>query len=86
VVIRLRVTADNTKCVVSCMCVYRAPTVFDQDEDGLVVVLDSAPPAELAQDVLSAAQGCPVGAISVHQEPEPEQPRVPDGRVGGAGG
>lgn len=52
------------------MCVYRAPTVFDQDEDGFVVVLDSAPPTELAEDIRSAAEGCPVGAISVWEDPD----------------
>ena len=66
---RLRVSADNSKCVVSCLCVYRAPTVFDQDDDGLVVVIDPTPPARLAEDIRRAARGCPVAAISVQEEP-----------------
>jgi len=68
VVSGVRVSADNSKCVVSCMCVYRAPAVFDQDEEGLVVVLDDSPPDALAVDIRRAAEGCPVGAISVDEE------------------
>jgi len=64
----MKVTADNTKCVVSDMCVYRVPAVFDQDEDGLVKILDPRPPAELAEDIRRAAHGCPVGAITVEED------------------
>ncbi|HKN52820.1 MAG TPA: ferredoxin [Amycolatopsis sp.] len=65
----MRVSADNSKCVVSCMCVYRAPEVFDQDDDGLVLVRDPAPPAHLADEIRRAAEGCPVGAIQIEETP-----------------
>jgi ferredoxin len=68
VVSTVRVSADNSKCVVSCMCVYRAPAVFDQDDEGLVMVLDDSPPESLAVDIRRAAEGCPVGAISVDED------------------
>jgi ferredoxin len=43
-----------------------AMTVFDQrDEDGIVVLLDPSPPAELAEDVHHAATVCPALAIEV---------------------
>jgi ferredoxin len=43
-----------------------APGVFDQrDEDGVVVLLNSTPPAEVAADVESAVASCPAQAIRV---------------------
>jgi ferredoxin len=59
----MRVTATKETCAVSSMCVYRAPEVFDQDEDGTVEVLDSSPPAELHEAVRAAARGCPTKSI-----------------------
>ncbi|MET0425099.1 MAG: ferredoxin [Actinoplanes sp.] len=64
----LHVTADRSTCVTSCMCVYRAPAVFDQDEEGLVVVLDARPPAELHDAVRRAARGCPTASITLADE------------------
>jgi ferredoxin len=66
----LRVSADSSTCVVSSLCVYRAPDVFDQDEDGHVVVLDPAPPASLHADVVRAAQGCPTRSIRIEPTEE----------------
>jgi ferredoxin len=40
--------------------------VFDQrDEDGIVVVLNENPPAELADEVRNAAAVCPALAIRI---------------------
>jgi ferredoxin len=64
----LRVTVDPSTCVTSCMCVYRAPEVFDQDDDGLVVVLDARPPRELHDAVRRAARGCPTQSITLADE------------------
>ncbi|WP_209447249.1 ferredoxin [Amycolatopsis alba] len=61
----LRVSADRDVCVVSSLCVYRVPEVFDQDEEGRVKVVDRTPPAELATEVRRAAQGCPTRAIRI---------------------
>ncbi|CAL9410580.1 ferredoxin [Streptomyces albus] len=64
----LRVTANPETCAVSSLCVYRLPGVFDQDEDGLVVVLDEEPDAELHEEVRRAARGCPTKSIRVTEE------------------
>ncbi|MEU8516503.1 ferredoxin [Kitasatospora sp. NPDC048722] len=58
------VTIDQDKCCGAGSCVLAAPDVFDQrDEDGIVVLLDARPPADLHQAVKDAADVCPAAAI-----------------------
>jgi ferredoxin len=48
------------------MCVLTAGAVFDQDDDGIVVLLDERP-----SDVVSARDAvanCPSGALSLTEE------------------
>jgi ferredoxin len=62
----MKVAVDRDKCISSGQCVLAAPEVFDQrDADGLVVLLNPAPPAELAGNVRQAATLCPAVAITV---------------------
>ncbi|MFF4950488.1 ferredoxin [Streptomyces chattanoogensis] len=62
----MRIHADQEKCCGAGSCVLAAPDVFDQrDEDGIVVVLDAEPPAELHDAVREAVAICPAAAISV---------------------
>ncbi|MCI2419754.1 ferredoxin [Saccharopolyspora sp. K220] len=64
----MKVTADQDRCVGSGQCVLAAVDVFDQrDEDGVVVVLNPNPPAEVAADVRHAAATCPALAITVEE-------------------
>ncbi|MCP2256481.1 Ferredoxin [Streptoalloteichus tenebrarius] len=64
----MKVTVDQDRCVASGQCVTAAMAVFDQrDEDGVVVLLDPNPSAELAEDVRNAAALCPVMAIMVEE-------------------
>jgi ferredoxin len=63
-----RVTADREVCVGAGNCVMTAPQVFDQDDDGRVVVLDPDP--AVAPEVLERAeQMCPSGAITAAPGP-----------------
>lgn len=64
----MRVTVTQGTCAVASLCVYRVPQVFDQDEDGHVVVLEERPPPELHADVRRAARGCPTQTIRVHED------------------
>ncbi|MEY9929285.1 ferredoxin [Catenulispora sp. GP43] len=65
----MRVQADRTKCMGAGMCALNAPEVFDQDEEeGLVVVLDAEPPAQRRFAVRDAAQLCPASAISLVED------------------
>ena len=62
----MKVIIDQDRCVASGQCVMAAADVFDQrDEDGIVVLLNEHPPAELAADVRQAAIVCPALAITV---------------------
>ncbi|MGC5021015.1 ferredoxin [Micromonospora sp. DT47] len=61
----MRVSATKETCAVSSLCVYRAPEVFDQDEDGAVEVIDPEPTADLHEDVKIAARGCPTRSIHI---------------------
>jgi ferredoxin len=65
----MKVFIDQDKCVASGQCVLAAADVFDQrDEDGVVILLNPNPPAELADDVRQAAAVCPALAIRVEEE------------------
>lgn len=62
----MRISVDVDKCCGAGQCVLVAPEVFDQrDEDGVVVLLDAQPPAELHAQAEEAAQVCPAAAIAV---------------------
>ncbi|MGV9662553.1 ferredoxin [Nocardia niigatensis] len=64
----MRIDIDEIKCCGGGQCVVAAPEVFDQrDEDGIVVLLDANPAAELLPKVLDAAARCPALAIRVEQ-------------------
>ncbi|AKA08008.1 MULTISPECIES: ferredoxin [Streptomyces] len=60
----MRITVDTGRCVGAGQCVLTAPDLFDQDDDGLVTVLDPTAGAS-AGAAREAAALCPSGAISV---------------------
>ncbi|GAA1149328.1 ferredoxin [Streptomyces hebeiensis] len=60
----MRVELDEPKCVASGQCVMASPEVFDQrDEDGVAVLLEETPGAELLDGVREAVAICPAAAI-----------------------
>lgn len=65
----MRVGADRDVCIGAGNCVLTAPEVFDQDDDGLVDLLDPYPAAEHEQRVRNAIARCPSGAISETEGP-----------------
>jgi ferredoxin len=62
---KVRVTAR--KCIGAGQCVLSAPAVFDQDEDGIVVLLDETPPDAEHENVRKAARLCPAVAITIEE-------------------
>ncbi|MGW4537211.1 ferredoxin [Streptomyces chartreusis] len=72
----MEIRIDRDKCVSGGVCAMFAPQVFDQDDDGVGVVDNSAPAEEIAAAVRSVVWRCPGHAISVHeQEAERGGPR-----------
>lgn len=64
----MKITIDEAKCCGAGQCVLSAPEIFDQrDEDGVVVLLDAAPPESEHANARTAAQLCPAAAIEVHE-------------------
>jgi ferredoxin len=59
----LEVRIDWDRCMGSGNCVFWAPETFDLSEDGHAVVTDAAATDEERLHI--AAEGCPVGAISL---------------------
>lgn len=64
----LRVAADADRCVGAGQCVLSAPRVFDQSDEGTVVVLDTSPSGADAAAAGTAAGLCPARAISVRRD------------------
>ena len=64
----MKVRVDQDVCASSGNCVMQAPAVFDQrEEDGVVVLLNDDPPAELAEATRKAAALCPALAIHIEE-------------------
>lgn len=61
----LRIEIDRDRCMGSGNCEFWAPAVFRVADDGIAEVLD--PDGAPAERVRSAADGCPTGAITVHE-------------------
>ena len=64
----MKVSADWEVCICSGQCARIADAVFDQNDDGLVVLLQEEPPAELHEQVREAAMSCPTGAITIDED------------------
>jgi ferredoxin len=60
---RIHIEVDRALCIGSGDCVDAAPDVFQLDDEDKAVVVD--PDGAPIDDVLTAAQGCPVSAIFV---------------------
>jgi ferredoxin len=64
----VRVETDRDSCIGAGQCVLAAPELFDQSEDdGLVVLLEPEPAAELEGAARAAAAACPASVISVRE-------------------
>jgi ferredoxin len=59
----MKIEADRDVCIGAGMCVMTAEDVFDQDDEGIVVVLDAEVPPEHAAAVARAVASCPSGAL-----------------------
>lgn len=63
----MRVTVDRAACVAAGQCAMVAPEVFDQDDDGIVILLQEEPDPSLHESVRRAAALCPARVISLSE-------------------
>jgi ferredoxin len=65
----MRIVADRDVCVGAGQCVLSEPKVFDQsDEDGIVVLRTEHPDTEFEENVRTAVNICPSGALSIAED------------------
>jgi ferredoxin len=65
----MKISVEPHKCIGAGQCVSAAPAVFDQNEDdGIVILLDEIPPQEQHSAARSAARLCPALAIHIDDE------------------
>lgn len=57
------ITADRDRCVGAGQCVLVAPRLFDQADDGQVIVLDRRPSDDLMASAREAVDLCPGRAL-----------------------
>ncbi|MGO4461025.1 ferredoxin [Streptomyces sp. M-16] len=63
----MRVEVSRDLCRGAGMCTLLAPEVFDQSDEGVVLLLDARPPAAVHAAVREAADQCPCAAITLHE-------------------
>jgi ferredoxin len=61
----MKIAADRDMCIGAGLCVVTAPAVFDQDDDGIVVMETEEPDGAAADAVREAVSLCPSGALSL---------------------
>jgi len=63
-----RIRADRDVCIGAGICVVTAEGVFDQDDDGVVVIATPNVPVGEREDILRAVALCPSGALRIVTE------------------
>lgn len=65
----MKIEIDTAKCVAAGACVLAAPDFFDQnDDDGVVIVLDKQPSTSQLPKVRDAAARCPAAVIRLAED------------------
>ena len=63
----MRVVTDTSACVGAGQCALVAGEIFDQDDDGIVDLLEPEPGPGLEAAARRAASLCPARAISIEE-------------------
>jgi ferredoxin len=61
----MQIIVDRQRCIGAGQCVLSAPDVFDQDQDGMVRLLDPNPSDDYDDEVSQADRHCPSQAITL---------------------
>lgn len=62
----MEIKVDVDRCISGGQCVVSAPDLFDQDDDGIVVLLGQPGPHQ-QEDAREAARMCPASAIEIDE-------------------
>ena len=63
----MKIEADRELCIGAGNCVLSAEVVFDQDDDGVVVLLTEEVPDGEQERVREAVKLCPSGALRLQE-------------------
>ncbi|WP_422742604.1 ferredoxin [Mycobacterium sp. WMMD1722] len=61
----MRIDADRDACISAGNCVMSAAEVFDQDDDGIVVILADPVPEAEQEHAREAVRLCPAAALRI---------------------
>jgi ferredoxin len=61
----VKIWVERDRCIGAGQCVLNAPELFDQDDEGTVVVLDERPSPEQEPAAHAAEHACPARVISL---------------------
>lgn len=61
-----KIEVDREKCIGAGPCVVIAPDTFELDDENIAVIKDAKGNSD--EDIIAAAQSCPVNAIIVYDE------------------
>lgn len=61
----MKITVERDRCIGAGQCVLNAPELFDQDDEGTVVVLDEQPSREQEPAARAAKHACPARVIAL---------------------
>lgn len=64
----VRIAAERDVCIGAGMCVMSAPAVFDQDDEGVVVLLVDEPAGSATNAAREAVRLCPSGSLSIVED------------------
>lgn len=65
----MKISIEPHKCIGAGQCVLKAPAVFDQqEEDGIVILLNENPDGADETAARTAARVCPAEVIHIHED------------------
>ena len=61
----VKITVERGRCIGAGQCLLNAPELFDQDDEGAVVVLEEQPSHEQEPAARAAEHACPARVITL---------------------
>jgi ferredoxin len=63
----MKIEVEKSACIGAGQCALVAPDIFDQDDEGIVLVLNDSPAESLHVAVQKAVNLCPAKAITINK-------------------